>query len=136
MCEICDGVPLEEVERRLDLAYEVEGWVWHHIDDRENDRTWAYTVGLKENFGQPDVLMRGGGPSGQATVIPYVGMYLSTGGRHMIDNDPLLLMIPIDPEMLDDELVYDWIDRIGRRPTSADMLELFLMPETPGNLRC
>jgi hypothetical protein len=57
MCEICDGKT--EDEARLDFARKIDtyGWAIQAVEVSPDNPPWAYTVGLVERFGHPELVV-------------------------------------------------------------------------------
>ena len=55
MCQRCDGFSEEEVERGYDLTIKVDGYVRIQVESA-GQPAWAYTMGLNEQFGHPDLI--------------------------------------------------------------------------------
>jgi hypothetical protein len=57
MCAICDGATDEEVRRRLADRIEWYGWGVQGVEASDENWGWAYTVGLVERFGHPELVV-------------------------------------------------------------------------------
>jgi hypothetical protein len=57
MCDICDGKSEDEV--RLDLARKIDtyGWAIQGVEGSARNEPWAYTIGLVEHFGHPELVV-------------------------------------------------------------------------------
>ena len=72
MCLRCDGYSDEELDRQQDLAIRVNGYQYLHVyqpGSSTGDGTWTYTVGLSENFGQPEFICIGIKPERQVSIV-------------------------------------------------------------------
>lgn len=56
MCLICDGYSEEQVMGAVDMHIRIHGY---HLQLVEDDRPWAYTVGLTETFDHPELVVVG-----------------------------------------------------------------------------
>lgn len=56
MCLICDGYSQEQAMGAVDMHIRIHGW---HLALVEDDRPWAYTVGLSESFDVPELVVVG-----------------------------------------------------------------------------
>ena len=57
MCFICDGGTLEELHRRIDDAIDGRGWFISAVEAGPGVPAWAYTIGLSERFGHPELVV-------------------------------------------------------------------------------
>ena len=60
MCEMCDGKSLDEVLLEMHLRIAEQGWDLVCVEDGgPNSWPWAYTVGLRDGFEHPELLVAG-----------------------------------------------------------------------------
>lgn len=60
MCFICDGHSHEDLERVIELTILTHGWYVQGVgpsDDEPDGSHWAYTIGLTEGFGLPELIV-------------------------------------------------------------------------------
>jgi hypothetical protein len=57
MCEICNGMSYEEMWERMHEHIGAGQWFLECVEASAHTRTWAYTVGLVENFGHPELVV-------------------------------------------------------------------------------
>lgn len=58
MCEMCEGKTLEEVHREMGLRIAERGWGVVAVEgDGRRWGPWAYTVGLSDAFGHPELVV-------------------------------------------------------------------------------
>jgi hypothetical protein len=57
MCDICDGMTYEESLRRLDGVVASHGWAIQGVEADRHGPPWAYTIGLIEHFGHPELVV-------------------------------------------------------------------------------
>lgn len=57
MCFLCDGGTLDELRRRIDDAIDDRGWFIQAVDAGGDAAGWAYTIGLAERFGHPELVV-------------------------------------------------------------------------------
>ncbi|MGH9156409.1 MAG: DUF4262 domain-containing protein [Acidimicrobiales bacterium] len=57
MCAICDGATEDEVRQHLADSIEWYGWSVQGVEASPGGWGWAYTVGLVERFGHPELVV-------------------------------------------------------------------------------
>ncbi len=57
MCEMCDGGNIADLVEDLDRFIDETGWAVQAVVPRPGHVGWAYTIGLAEVFGHPELLM-------------------------------------------------------------------------------
>ncbi len=77
MCQMCDGMTLDEVREDLNRRIDRFGWVLQAVEDRS---PWVYTIGLLERFGHPELVMAG-------IAIEEAGFALNDLGRRIEDGE-------------------------------------------------
>lgn len=128
MCAICDGMSWEEYERRTEMVFTVNGWVWTGVEPTASNPGWVYTVGLSENFDHPDLLIRDGVFEAQRDALRFVASAIADGyeGIEALVASSGLRMSTIDASELAWDVLIDWEQRYGRRPDRHEMIELHL----------
>ena len=56
---ICDGASPEEARRRLATLVRRHGWAIQGVEAGPRSAPWAYTIGLSEMFGHPELVIAG-----------------------------------------------------------------------------
>lgn len=57
MCAICDGATEDEVRQHLAESIDWYGWSVQGVEASPANWGWAYTVGLSERFGHPELVV-------------------------------------------------------------------------------
>jgi hypothetical protein len=57
MCFLCDGGSFDELHRLIDDAIDEPGWFVQSIEAGPDVPPWAYTIGLSERFGHPELVV-------------------------------------------------------------------------------
>jgi hypothetical protein len=57
MCDICDGMTYEESLRRMDDVVASHRWAIQGVEGTGHHPPWAYTIGLIEHFGRPELVV-------------------------------------------------------------------------------
>ena len=128
MCAICDGMSWEELERRMETAFSVFGWVWTGVEPEGSNPGWVYTVGLSESFGHPDILIRDGMFEAQCRALRYLATAIAeavTDVEGLVAAAGLRMSTIHAAELCSDTLV-DWEHRYGRRPERHELVEVHL----------
>lgn len=137
MCCMCDGMSWDEAQADLDRRKDRFGWVLQGVESR---RPWAYTIGLTELIGHPELVMVG-------VPLNAAGAMLNDVGRHLGHSDELLQpggsirMGEVDLEIGDVHpvhiaggLVGQWQTHYDRHPIGAPALAVVqLMPRPVRN---
>lgn len=76
MCEMCNGASYEEVLDDLDACVRRYGWAVQGVEGR---RPWAYTIGLAERFGHPELVLAGIAVPAAVTALNALGTMVATG---------------------------------------------------------
>jgi hypothetical protein len=59
MCQICDGATIDQVRLGLARIIDTHGWAVQGVTGETDAESWAYTVGLVERFGHPELVVTG-----------------------------------------------------------------------------
>jgi hypothetical protein len=127
MCFMCNGHSVDELERVNDLAIAVHGWMLCQVaaDVRPG---WAYTVGLRESFGHPELLCMdlGSDPDVQRFVVDRLANMVADTGS--VDRVELawagLTLVPVHPSHFTHGLAAFWSGRYGRLPGEDEFLQI------------
>jgi hypothetical protein len=57
MCDIGDGMTHEQSLRRMDDVVAAHGWAIQGVEGSGHQPPWAYTIGLIERFGRPELVV-------------------------------------------------------------------------------
>ncbi len=126
MCQSCDGVSEEEIERGIDISIEVYGFFIQMVRG-PGDPEWTYTVGLNEQFDHPDLLCVQVKAELQERLTSFIGQAIVEGSGSFNPDDLEGLdveLVPIHPRHLRQDLVATWVDRYMRFPVSGDFLQI------------
>ncbi len=129
MCIRCEGYGEEQVERMYDLMIDVHGFAMTQV--REHGQNgWTYTMGLRDRFGHPDLLIVHLVPSVQAELASKLGQMVVSDGT--LDHEVLVAsdieLVPVLPDHFRDGLVAEWVNRYRRFPEEGDFLQVMMGP--------
>ena len=129
MCTRCEGYNDEQVERKFDLMIDVHGFAMTQVQ-KHGEHGWTYTMGLRDRFGHPDLLIVQVRPDVQAELAQSLGQMVVDKGR--IDHQVLLVsdieLVAVDPRHFRDGLVAEWANYYGRLPGEGDFLQVMPGP--------
>jgi hypothetical protein len=57
MCGLCDGASEDELHLELARIIDTYGWAIQGVEGTESCDSWAYTIGLVERYGQPELVV-------------------------------------------------------------------------------
>lgn len=109
---ICDGYDEEDVRRVIELNIVTHGW---HVagvvpGHDEPGNTWAYTIGLTESHGLPELVVTD-------VAWPHSGRLLNWAAGRLIDGGTLddlegerVSWVPVDDAYRDTDLLIGWYD--------------------------
>jgi hypothetical protein len=121
MCQRCDGFSEEEVERGYDLTIKVDGYVRIQVESA-GQPAWAYTMGLNEQFGHPDLICVQVSADLQRQLSFTVGQMIVEDGSP--DPEGLAEMdvepVAADPVHLSGNLIAMWANRYDRLPLAGE----------------
>jgi len=133
MCLICDGYSYEEVHRGIELTILTNGWAVQGVapgpGEDPGGASWAYTIGLTENFGVPELVV---------TDVEYeaAGALLNWACRRLADGDSPddladdhVGWATVAQKHLEGELFDGWASYYDRSPGDAEFLQLIPPPE-------
>ncbi len=137
MCDLCDGMSLEEVIEREQRLLAEYGWLIQMVEAEEPGRSWAYTVGLTANFGKPDLLVRNAEAMPAGRMVSEVGQMVAEGDG--LDEAELAergwFLFEVDPDTLDPHQVGEWEKLAGRPVGPGDFLEIVSLGVPRGTIR-
>lgn len=120
MCFMCDGGTAAEYYALIDRC--IDGGVWF-VQGVESDPPWAYTIGLVELFGHPELVMVGGGWEGARAVLNRVGERIGRGERVdwgstmlELEDGTQLCFVPVARELYESEWFAGWWHYYGSKP--------------------
>ena len=118
MCMKCDGYSQEDLDQQQDLTIRVHGYSYIHVYDPDDpqciDGSWTYTIGLKENFGQPEFIIVGIETDRQVALIKALAESIVASA---FDDSVLaeldVSLIAVHEDHFADGLVGEWEVRYG-----------------------
>ena len=127
MCLYCDGYDVIDARRTVDLAIGTHGWAVSGVTPNPGDRagpTWAYTIGLHENFGVTELVAVDLDVGPAAELLNHTATVLTGGDPADLSFDGIRLG-PIHPDHLDGGLVGGWATHYGRDPHDVTFTQVF-----------
>ena len=129
MCIRCEGYSEGQVERMYDLMIDVHGFAMTQVQEH-GEHGWTYTMGLRDRFDHPDLLIVQLVPKVQAELGSMLGQMVVDEGKldfqALAEND--IELVPVDPRHFRDGLVADWVNRYGRFPEEGEFLQVMVGP--------
>jgi hypothetical protein len=116
MCIICDGASPEEARRRLATLVRRYGWAIQGVEAGPRSAPWAYTIGLSEMFGHPELVIAGAEVEAAAAGLNELAERVGSGERFEAGRRGILLLgakvdvVPIEPVHLRRGLLAAWED--------------------------
>jgi hypothetical protein len=135
MCQMCDGMSLEEVLHDLHHLVERFGWA---VVTVEATRPWAYTIGLADRYGHPELVLAGVDVSLSMNVLNALGTMVATGeelrpgGPPVVVGEMEMAFGAVHPVHLAAGLVGRWEAYYEWRPAPAPTLEVVQVLPLPG----
>lgn len=129
MCLECDGFSHEEVMRGLDLKIRTYGWALVQVD--EGSSSFAYTNGLVESYGHPELIVVDIDPVYQHALIKPLVDGIAASGRLPANLLAArgLRCVEVHADHLVSELFGQWANRYGHLPRPGQALQVVLPPE-------
>lgn len=128
MCLYCDGYSDGEVRRDLELRIAAYGWGVEGVEAPVDGpgEPWAYTVGLVEGFGVPELLVVGLGFREACHLLNRCGSVLAKGGTpdDLWDEFALRAEVVADHLLTGTDLVNSWTWFYGSPPMQGQFLQL------------
>jgi hypothetical protein len=122
MCFICDGGTREDLERRITGRIIEKGWSIQGVQRQDGRLDWAYTIGLAQRFGHPELAVTGTCCPGCTTTMLDQAAALVAAGRRLAVGDLLdlsspLRVGPVHPQQWDSDRFALWLAYYASRPT-------------------
>ena len=73
MIERFQGRELDDGERKVIDQIELHGWNVTNIREQDGVPGWAFTIGLFENYGHPEVLIFGMAADNRHSILNWIG---------------------------------------------------------------
>lgn len=132
MCRMCDGWTLDEAQADLHDRKQRFGWALQGV---EGSRPWAYSIGLLERFGHPELVMAGVPLDAAAAMINALGDRIQAGedfleGDRIREGEVELEVGDVHPVHLTNGLVRQWEEHYGRHRELAPP-ELWVLQVMP-----
>ncbi|MDO8389448.1 MAG: DUF4262 domain-containing protein [Actinomycetota bacterium] len=129
MCLECDGFSHEEVMRGLDLKIRTYGWALVQVEDGSS--SFAYTIGLVENYGHPKLIAVDVKPELQHALIKPLVDGIIERGRPPAGLLALggLRCVEVHADNLVSEFFGSWANRYGHLPRPGQALQVVLPDE-------
>lgn len=136
MCLLCDGYSEEQVKRATELRILTNGWSVEGVgpgpDDDPGEATWAYTVGLTETHGAPELVVTQMKYDAAGNLLNWAGERLSNGDSVDDLADAGVRCAPVHQTHLEGELFSYWGEYYERSPGGAEFVQLI----GPSDLYC
>jgi uncharacterized protein DUF4262 len=139
MCSICDGKTSEQHREEMSAHIGAGRWALQGVEAGPHCAGWVYTVGLMENFGQPELVVTHGDMHANGEMLNEFGGYIAGGLE--VDADSILVFgdyafefVPVHPSYLAAGLCASWeryYDRVGTAPGPLRVLQLVVPLLTP-----
>lgn len=116
MCDICDGKSEDEVRLARAETIATYGWAIQGVEGSRNNAQWAYTIGLVEHYGHPELVITSVGFETAAWILHELvtgisdGQPLQAGGRALVADIPLRL-VAVHPRQFDHGVFNSWFDQ-------------------------
>ncbi len=128
MCLQCDGYSFEDVMRATDLRIRTYGWSLVMV---EGARPWSYTIGLRQSFHHPELVVVDIEQAAQVKLIQWACRDIEEFGS-IDDLGARFLGIETatvhDAHLTSDEWFGSWESFYGEPPPSGSFLQLFPPP--------
>ena len=132
MCDICDGKTYQEAFEELRDRIDAHGWSLQGVEPGVHGPAWVYTIGLIENFGNPELVITGGDIHQNAGLLNELGERIARGLRvdaeSVLDLDGYVVEFEnVHASYLSHGLCASWDDcyrRIGAQPGPLRVLQV------------
>src|SRR4051812_11447602 len=116
MCEICDGASEDEARQQLAGLIEKYGWAITAVQGGRENLSWAYTVGLVERYGHPELVVTSLADEDAGRLLNALGNRVRTGERFAPDTAALVGTVPVrivavHPVHLEQGLMAAWYEQ-------------------------
>jgi hypothetical protein len=129
MCDICDGATYEESLRRLHEVVTSHGWAIQGVEGSGHQPPWAYTIGLIEHFGRPELVVTDCSWPVAVSLLNDLGDRVAAGARLTV-GDTLrceagpVELAPVHPGHLQHGLCASWTNYYEWRGEDLGPLEV------------
>ena len=140
MCTICDGMSFDEHRQLVEQIIDEHGWFVQGVEPGPENRGWAYTVGLIENFDHPELVVVDVGWERAGAILNVLaeeirdGLYLHAGERVLVDEIELEFAA-VHPAQLQHDVFNTWLDHYRALPPES-MPFSALQVMLPKNMFC
>lgn len=123
MCMRCEGFSWEEIERHTDLVIRVHGYLLQQV---EAVRPWTYTIGCRESWDRPELLIVDVVADVQAILLQAVADDYVVHGALRADSLATLdvEVVAVDASHFRDGLVAAWEHRYAMAARTGDFLQV------------
>ncbi|MEM7141937.1 MAG: DUF4262 domain-containing protein [Actinomycetota bacterium] len=127
MCLRCDGFEWDEIDRRTDLLIRVHGYMLVHV---EAAAPWTYTVGARESWDRPELVMVDMAAEMQKTLVGAVADDYVMFGEIRDDTLDLLdvELAVVDASHLSAGLVATWEQHYAMSASTGDVVQIIPGP--------
>lgn len=136
MCDICDGMTHQESMERMHAHVSSGSWALQGVEAGEHQRPWAYTIGLVQNFGHPELVIIDGDLQDNAIILNQLSEWVREGDRFvpgmLIESDGCAIEFgTVHPSYVRHGLCASWSaysDWTGADPGRLELLEVITTP--------
>ena len=82
MCDICDGTTYEASWQRIQDLVASRSWAIQGVEAAAHQRPWAYTIGLTESFGHPELVITDGTWPTSVEILNMLGEWIRDGDEY------------------------------------------------------
>ncbi len=124
MCIRCDGYSEEQAHRSTELSILTHGWALLGVvpnEDSESIATWTYTIGIKENFGLPELVVADHPYELAGHRLNTIASLLTTGTtRFELATEFGVRSQRVHPDHIGGEVFFGWFDYYAAMGVSMD----------------
>ena len=137
MCDICDGVTHQQSMERIHENVVSGSWAIQGVEGDAHQRSWAYTIGLTENFGHPELVIVDAELPDSGHILNVIGDLIDAGdhlaaGDTFVDADGSIFeLVAVHPSYLPHGLCAVWAAYYGWgriAPAPLDVLQVIRPP--------
>lgn len=128
MCKMCEGATHEQMMDELDQLIRRHGYTVQLVTARA---PWAYTIGVLETFGAPELIVTDLKDDALYKVLhTVVACIADVGGPLEPDEiDEIgVTLLDVHPSHLDTSLFASWVARYGRAPVPGEFQQVLPPP--------
>ena len=127
MCRICDGATEQDLFDSIDTHVAAGRWALQGVEPEPGGEGWVYTIGLLENFGQPELVATGRNLGSYAGLLNEIGERVERGLRvdagSVLDLDGYVVEFEtVHPSYLAHGLCASWNNYYGATGTQPEPL--------------